>query len=602
MADTSVVPGRLRVPQPWLLLILAAGVGGLNLLSLAFVTIEGIPLLWLSSGFAVGLLVASAAPLRPATLGVLLLALALPAWQLGEPPLSALGYALIHSLETVLVVWGVRRYGGRLMVVEEVLRSSLVAGMATLAACTLATLLAMLLRAATRGADAVDLVATLSWFASHLIGLVVVAGLITVGLAQTARWRRRRLRDPGFLLAWCLLLLALLGVLGSGLYALLFLPFLPMLWLAFRYGLPGALLAAVTVVLASGAAAVLGRFAPTLPGLEGALSAALFPQLYALTACLMMLPMAVMMTERAHLASRLKRSEARYRLMADHARDLVVRLRADGGRSYVSQAARSLLGYTPEELAEPRRELFHAEDDPVIRATLAPLFTSAGSASIQFRMRHRDGHWVWLEALAVSVPAERGEGFDIVYSARDISARVAAEQALQAQARTDALTGLPNRREFNERLQRALQRARRSGLAVAVFALDLDHFKAINDELGHAAGDEALRDFAARMRPTLREADVLARLGGDEFALLMENLAGSAECEAAARRFLAGMRPPFRVAGEARMLGVSIGIALGRGDLDADAMLAAADAALYRVKQSGRGRFQLVELNASRAS
>ena len=193
MAETSVFRPRLPVPQPWLLLILAAGVGGLSLLSLAFVTIEGIPLLWLSSGFAVGLLVASAAPLRAATLGVLLLALALPAWQLGEPPLSALGYALIHSLETLVVVWGVRRYGGRLMVVEEVLRSSLVAGMATLAACTLATLLAMLLRAATRGADAVDLAATLSWFASHLIGLSVVAGLITVGLAQTARWRRRRL-------------------------------------------------------------------------------------------------------------------------------------------------------------------------------------------------------------------------------------------------------------------------------------------------------------------------------------------------------------------------------------------------------------------------
>jgi diguanylate cyclase (GGDEF)-like protein len=104
------------------------------------------------------------------------------------------------------------------------------------------------------------------------------------------------------------------------------------------------------------------------------------------------------------------------------------------------------------------------------------------------------------------------------------------------------------------------------------------------------------------MRPTLREADVLARFGGDEFALLMENLADSSECAATARRFIAGMRPPFRLAAEARVLGVSIGIALGRGVVDPDAMLAAADAALYRVKHSGRGRYEIVELGVPRAS
>jgi diguanylate cyclase (GGDEF)-like protein/PAS domain S-box-containing protein len=308
----------------------------------------------------------------------------------------------------------------------------------------------------------------------------------------------------------------------------------------------------------------------------------------------MMLPMAVMMTERAHLASRLKHSEARYRLMADHARDLVVRLRADGGRSYVSQAARSLLGYSPEELAEPRRELFHAEDDPVIRATLAPLFASAGSASIQFRMRHREGHWVWLEALAVSVPAERGEGFDIVYSARDISARVAAEQALQAQARTDALTGLPNRREFNERLQRALQRARRSGLAVAVFALDLDHFKAINDTHGHAVGDEALRAFARRIRGPLRQSDHLARLGGEEFIVLLPGAPVSNALEIAERLRASVAEAPLvdvpRVA-----VTVSIGVAAFRpGDRGTD-LLARADTAAYAAKRSGRDRVVLAE-------
>ncbi|WP_176764069.1 sensor domain-containing diguanylate cyclase [Aquimonas voraii] len=587
--------------QAWLLLALGLGVGGLTLASLAFVMTEGLPLLWLSSGFAAGVIVAFGLRLQLSVVLVLLLALYVPGGLLGVTPSTALGYGLIHLLEIVLVVWGARRFGGRLMVVEEVLRSSLVAGVVSLLATGLTTVLAMALRWATRGPDAVDLGVALTWFTSHLTGMVVTAGLITVGVVQTRHWLKHHEHQPGLLAAWLLLLLALAGVFGTQIHALLFLPFLPVMWLAFRHGLPGALLAAATVAVASGTAAFMGRFAPAVPGLDPALSATLFPQLYAFATCLMVLPMAVVMTERARLAARLKRSEAHYRLMTEHARDLVVRLRADGSRSYVSEAARSLLGYAPDELHDPRRELFHPEDDPPIRALLAPLFVEAGSTNVQFRMRHREGHWVWLEALAVSVPAEQGEGFDIVYSARDISTRVAAEQALLAQARTDALTGLPNRREYGERLQRALQRARRSGLGVAVFALDLDHFKAINDELGHAAGDEALREFAARMRPQLRDADVLARLGGDEFALLMENLTHASECEATARRFLAGMRPPFRVSGEARVLGVSIGIAFGRGALDADARLEAADGALYRVKESGRGRYELVELGPAPA-
>ena len=602
MADAPIDGGSAERQQHWLLLVLGAGVAGLTLASLAFVMTEGLPLLWLSSGFAGGVIVAFGMRLRPPVILTLLLALSLPGWLLGVRPTTALGYGLIHLLEIVLVVWGARRFGGRLMVVEEVLRSSLVAGVVSLLATSVTTVLAMALRRATRGPDAVDLGVALTWFTSHLTGMVVTAGLITVGVVQTRYWLKHREHQPGLLLAWLLLLLALAGVFGTQIHALLFLPFLPVMWLAFRHGLPGALLAAATVAVASGAAAFMGRFAPAVPGLDPALSAALFPQLYAFATCLMVLPMAVVMTERARLAHRLTRSEARYRLMTEHARDLVVRLRADGTRSYVSEAARNLLGYAPEELAEPRRELFHPEDDPPIRALLAPLFVEPGSTNVEFRMRHREGHWVWLEALAVSVPAEQGEGFDIVYSARDISTRVAAEQALLAQARTDALTGLPNRREFGERLQRALQRARWSGMAVAVLALDLDHFKAINDTLGHAAGDEALRDFAARMRPQLRDADVLARMGGDEFALLMENLTHVSECEATARRFLAGMRPPFRVSGEARMLGVSIGGAYGRGALEAEALMAAADDALYRVKESGRGRYEIVELGPAPAA
>jgi integral membrane sensor domain MASE1 len=120
----------------------------------------------------------------------------------------------------------------------------------------------MALRWATRGPEAIDLGVVLTWFTSHLTGMVVTAGLITVGVVQTRHWLKHREHQPGLLGAWLVLMLALAGVFGAQIHALLFLPFLPVMWLAFRHGLPGALLAAATVAVASGTAAFMGRFAP----------------------------------------------------------------------------------------------------------------------------------------------------------------------------------------------------------------------------------------------------------------------------------------------------------------------------------------------------
>lgn len=597
--SSTVTPSIASLP---LLAALGAGVFALSLLSLELTRLEaGVALVWLGNGLAVGLLLSWPGRIAPGAWVVLAGAMAVARATAGDELARIVLMSALNLAEVVLIVGAFRRFGRPLSERQSLLRNAAVGAVSSVLACGLVALAASLGLGLIGQRPLAFAPTLLVVFSAHLLGMVTTASVVTMLIGQHGSLLGRRGERRAFVLSWLLLMAVLCAVLAQTTYPLLFLPLLPLAWLAYRHGVPGAVLGVLSTAVAVGGASIL-RLGPfQLVSADQPFAHSLLPQIYVLSACVLALPLGLLVADRRGLLRRLRRSEARYRLLAEHTRDLVVRLRSDGSRSYVSEAARSLLGYAPDELAAPRRDLFHPEDDPDMRATLEPLFAEPGNASIQFRMRHRDGHWVWLEALVVSVPAECGSGYDVVYSARDISARIAAEQALLEQARTDTLTGLPNRREFNERLLRALQRGYRSGLAIGVFMMDLDHFKAINDELGHAAGDEALREFAARLRPQLREADVLARLGGDEFAMLMENLTSVAECEAAAHRFLSGMRSPFHVSGVERSVGVSIGIAFGQGLLEADALLAAADAALYRVKQSGRGRYEIVQVQRSSA-
>ena len=176
----------------------------------------------------------------------------------------------------------------------------------------------------------------------------------------------------------------------------------------------------------------------------------------------------------------------------------------------------------------------------------------------------------------------------------DVTERHRSEERLAHLAYHDALTGLPNRRNVEEQLGRDLARARREGDAVAVLYLDLDHFKLVNDSLGHDAGDNALREAAKRISGVVRAGDLVARLGGDEFVLVLPGLSAEtadaeAAAEAAAAKVLAALDVPLTVAGEEFQLGASIGIALGPAQgQDAGELLRNADVAMYQAKRSGR--------------
>ena len=175
----------------------------------------------------------------------------------------------------------------------------------------------------------------------------------------------------------------------------------------------------------------------------------------------------------------------------------------------------------------------------------------------------------------------------------DITETKAVEARLSALARVDNLTGLPNRNHLYERLGEALARSRRGGFPTACLYLDIDHFKAINDTLGHAGGDEVLRQFGARLSSCVRETDLVARLAGDEFVIVLEGLDQPQAASAIAAKVVAAMRSPFSVEGGERFVSTSIGVAISNAKKqDVDALLKKADAALYEAKRAGRGGYE----------
>ena len=171
----------------------------------------------------------------------------------------------------------------------------------------------------------------------------------------------------------------------------------------------------------------------------------------------------------------------------------------------------------------------------------------------------------------------------------DITEHKQAEERLQRVAHRDTLTGLPNRLLFNDRLDQAISLGKRDSRPFALLYLDLDRFKPVNDALGHTAGDELLKAVATRIRHQLRESDTVARVGGDEFTVILPAITGREEAETVARKIIAALAVPFQLGSRKQSvdIGISIGIAVYPADaLSADALVRAADTAMYRAKQA----------------
>ncbi len=203
--------------------------------------------------------------------------------------------------------------------------------------------------------------------------------------------------------------------------------------------------------------------------------------------------------------------------------------------------------------------------------------------------REPSGEVRWLIVDAVPVLGGDGEPIEVVTSFVDITERKVAEKALLQQALHDNLTGLPNRTLLLDRLEQGIRSARRQNTPLALLLMDLDHFKEVNDALGHQAGDAVLRDAAQRLREEVRESDTVARLGGDEFAILLPG-ADEAGAQLVARKVFTSLQRPFELGTDALEVGVSIGIALcPRHGEDVDTLLRRADIAMYVAKRTTDG-------------
>ena len=283
-------------------------------------------------------------------------------------------------------------------------------------------------------------------------------------------------------------------------------------------------------------------------------------------------------------------SEVHFRLLAENASDLIARHTVDGVCTYASPAARELLGLEPEELLGDWSTTVpvHPDDIPTIAAALTRLVTDGEPYVLRYRVRHRDGRWLWMESVGRPVRDETGAVVEIQSATRDITARVEQENRLARLALTDSLTGLPNRAALTQFLEDLLA----EGTAAALLYLDLDRFKVVNDSLGHNAGDELLRAVAGRLAGTCRDGDMVGRLGGDEFVVVAAGLdeAGAVTFADRVQRVVAA---PVEVMGHELVMSASIGIVVTGADQpeqEAEPLLRDADVSMYRAKAKGRAQ------------
>ena len=306
--------------------------------------------------------------------------------------------------------------------------------------------------------------------------------------------------------------------------------------------------------------------------------------------------------ERVLAERRLKDSEARYRLLAENGTDMVFQLSRDLVRQYVSPACREVLGYEPEDMIGGKPVSMAHPDDAARIALVLQMLSSGAAArqSIISRVRHRDGRWVWVESkLRALKDSDTGAITGVIGTLRDISARKAVEdeladanRRLKALAGEDGLTGLANRRAFDEVLAKERLRSVRESTTLSLVMIDVDRFKEFNDIYGHMTGDECLRRVARAIAESSRPGDFAARYGGEEFAVLLPNTdedGAAVIAERIGQEILnLGMCHQANANG---LVTVSAGVAsLACVEGEVGTLVENADRALYRAKDSGRNR------------
>ncbi|HVL57802.1 MAG TPA: diguanylate cyclase, partial [Burkholderiaceae bacterium] len=442
----------------------------------------------------------------------------------------------------------------------------------------------------------------LGW-TSNALGMAISApaAATILGSSGTADEALSRQRRNELIAAAAIAALVALALFAQPRQPPLFLMFPLLLLVAFRTGFAGGSL--VLIVLASlSVALTLAGHGPFVAAAESPRESVLTLQLFLLAAGTITLPVATVLAARRRLVAEVHENEARFRTLAEYSTDLIMRLTVSGRRLYVSPAAAEMLGWEPRELLASQVQLIHPEERHLWVESLARLADGERTCKAQWRMLRKDGSYVWVETSSRRIERSDGE-VELVSTSHDITWRRQAEQELldanrrlARLAATDALTGVPNRHQFDQALDVEWRRAMRGNQSLSLLMIDVDYFKRYNDSYGHPAGDACLRTIASALRhATMRPGDLVARYGGEEFVVLLPatDLQGAVLVADRVHDSLRRRAIPHRDHPSSPHVTVSIGVATvqpAAAELRPPVLVVAADAALYRAKRAGRAR------------
>lgn len=306
-------------------------------------------------------------------------------------------------------------------------------------------------------------------------------------------------------------------------------------------------------------------------------------------------------TDKKKTEEALKRSEEKYRLIFENAIEGIFQTTKEGYFLNANPSLARMLGFSsPEEMIKTCKDITHEiYVDPQDRQEfLKRLSKSPKLQAFETRLYRKDKDIIWVSINSRAVCDDNGDVLYYEGTIEDITERKKAEETIRRLAFHDALTGLPNRPLFNDRLMVAMSNADRNKKKVAVMLLDLDRFKQINDTLGHNIGDLLLKSVSKRLSDAIRKTDTVARMGGDEFLIIIPAISAIDYIETVAKKIIKAFHEPFLLEGHVLTVTTSIGISIYPDNgIDIDSLIKTADISMYEAKKAGRNNYQLYSTN-----
>lgn len=295
----------------------------------------------------------------------------------------------------------------------------------------------------------------------------------------------------------------------------------------------------------------------------------------------------------------LKKTQEKFQLITENAFDVITLTDFSGLITYVSPSNEMILGYKYEDYINySYRNFIHPDDQETFGKRLEAMKIEDHLSTVEIRMRHKKGHYIWMD-ISTSTILEDGQTKKAVMIARDATERKDLQNQLENAAYYDYLSGLPNRRVFDDKLNQAIIQANRLNKKVAILMLDGQGFKQINDTYGHDAGDAVIKEMARRLESSVEKNATVTRRGGDEMAVIISDIEFLKEAEDTAKCIIQALNEPFYFNGINIQIGAGIGISLYPDDTDDKKRLVTyADRALYQAKEAGGSRYRLYQNNS----